>query len=154
MGFFGFFIIQKWLINDPWSIAIFFETFLERPKMWLNMTRRYHQNISKNTRTCTGTSLEHILFISENLKLWKRWQVCALGFSNFLFWILIIWSFENSKNEIWAVEHLKLESWKMWNMTILKFCNLKMKIELCKLEIRKFEIEHLKSFKWGSPQHP
>ena len=79
---------SKWLILTPAHIAILFGTFLELPEKQLNLhpwTLYLSQTYCKTYKTNMDTPLENNIFISENLKLWKVWKVCAPSF----------WVFEN-----------------------------------------------------------
>ena len=90
----------------------YFLTFLERPKIWPNMDPRtpyfsskYFTIYKKNV----GTSLDNIIFISDNLKFSNCWKVYVPNFWNVETWKFKFWKFESWKLEIWKIRHLILQ---------------------------------------------
>ena len=125
-----FLIIPKWLFNDYWSIPIFFGWFLELPKCSPNLdpcTPFLSPTYFKKYKNSAGRSLKHIIFISENLKLWKYGKVCVSNFSMFHFWKfenltvlnLKIWNLRS-----WILEIRKLASWNNWKFEKYNFGTL------------------------------
>ena len=110
VGFWGIWIIPKLLINDSWSIAIHFGTFLERPTNWPNMDPR-NPYLSPNASTNTRKLWEHlwqILFSHLwiwNSELFGRYVYLVFGTSDFdLFDNLIM------NIEIFAIWKMKIRN--------------------------------------------
>ena len=122
MMIFGVLIIPKWLINYFWSIAIFFGTFLERPKLWPNPDPRTPYLSPKfltKYKNSYGDIFEnnHILY-SAILKMLG-------GPSTSLFEILQLRIFDFCTFENWTLCNLKTDKVNTWNF----------KLDLWKLEI-------------------
>ena len=94
----------------------------------VSITRTFQKNWETN-----GIILEHIIFVSENVKFWNCWKVRVPYFSSvrFLnFWNLKTLKLRNSEmlfSEFWKFEKMKIEdghrkvmkfrlekSWKSW----------------------------------------
>ena len=124
--------------------------------MWPNLDSRtpyWSPKHCKNTRTNMGTSLKHIIFISENLQFWKCWKVRVPNFWNFRnlnFWKFGKLIIDISCLEIWkyeigslVIENMKIESLKI---TKLEFSGTSLCIKFCEDGHRKtMKIGYIKS---------
>ena len=138
MGFGEVWIITKLLINDSWSVAIFFRTFSDRPEMWPNLdpqtpylspkyfkeykkygnifeTYYFHVWESETLKLSEGLCTELVYcccyLLSFEIWKWKTWN-----------WGIYILTLKCGKLIIGNCEQLKLGNWKCpnWKSTKLK----------------------------------
>ena len=87
--------------------------------------------ITKILQKRIGNILKNIMFVSESLKHWNCWKVCApICLNCFPFWKLESLKFENLN--LWNM-NWKLKVWRIWNVENWSF-------KLWKLEKLKFQI--------------
>ena len=81
-GFYGVYIIPKWLIKVPDIFQSFLNDFCNFDnfvKIWTRRPPNYHQTTLKIQAKYGNILKQYWMFISENLRVWFFWFVKALG---------------------------------------------------------------------------